>query len=224
MKRIATAILITLFMGTVLNSSLAAPDGQLDQILNNMQKAAAGIKTIYAKMEQVKRDAAIGGSERYSGEIFFKHAGQKNDKVRINYTVPKGQRIWVVGDSIILYQEATNTAYLSSRKAQASKNNEFAFVATPYTSVPDLKRQYNIVHVGDEGGMAKLELTPKAKSSLQKLTLWVDQGNWLPTRYQVAESNNIVTMFTLSNLKTNGLISDNTFKPDYPSSTKKVNR
>src|ERR1051325_9780216 len=185
MKRIAAAILMTLFMSTLLNNASAAPDGQLDQILNNMQKAAAGIKTIYAKMDQVKRDAAIGGTEKYSGEIFFKHAGRNNDKVRINYTVPRGQRIWVVGDNITLYQEATKTAYITSRRAQASKNSEYAFVATPYTSVPDLRRQYNIVHVGDEGGQAKLELTPKAKSSLQKLTLWVDQSSWLPVKYQI---------------------------------------
>ena len=224
MKRIATAMLFAFFMSAFLNSASAAADGQLDQILNNMQKAAADIKTIYARMDQAKRDAAIGGTEKYSGEIFFKHAGKNNDKVRINYDNPKGQTIWIVGDAITLYQKATNTAYISSRKAQASKNSEYAFVATPYTSVPDLKRQYNIVHVGDDGGMAKLELTPKAKSSLKKLTLWVDQGSWLPTRYQVAESNNSVTTFTLSNLKTNGVISDNTFKPDYPSSTKKVNR
>ena len=90
--------------------------------------------------------------------------------------------------------------------------------------MPDLKRQYNITYVGDEQGMAKLELTPKAKSSLQKLTLWVDQSSWLPTKYQVAESNNNVTTFTLSNLKVNGVISDGTFKPDYPSDTKKVAR
>ena len=224
MKRITTAILIALFIATTFSNSTAAPNGQLDQILNNMQKAAGEIKTIYAKMDQAKRDPTVGGTEKYSGEIFFKHAGQNNDKVRINYFVPKGQKIWVVGDKIILYQEATRTAYTSSRKAQASKNSEYAFIATPYTSVPDLKRQYNITYVGDEQGMAKLELTPKAKSSLQKLTLWVDQSSWLPTKYQVAESNNNVTTFTLSNLKVNGVISDGTFKPDYPSDTKKVAR
>jgi outer membrane lipoprotein-sorting protein len=224
MKRMTTAILIALFIAATCFNSTAAPNGQLDQILNNMQKAAGQIKTIYARMDQVKRDPNVGGTEKYSGEIFFKHAGKNNDKVRINYFVPKGQKVWLVGDQIILYQEATRTAYISSRKAQASKNSEYAFVATPYTSVPDLKRQYNITHVGDEQGMAKLEMTPKAKSALQKLTLWVDQSNWLPMKYQVAESNNNVTTFTLGNLKVNSVISDGTFKPDYPADTKKVTR
>jgi outer membrane lipoprotein-sorting protein len=224
MKRIKTALLAAIIVAATMSNAKAAPDGQLDQILNNMQKAAADIKTIYAKMDQVKRDREVGGTEKYSGEIFFKHVGKNNDKVRINYFVPRGQKIWIVGDSIILYQEATGTAYISSRRAQASKNGEYNFIATPYTSVPDLKRQYNIVHVGDEGGMAKLELTPKGKSSLQKLTLWVDQGNWLPTKYQVAEANNNVTTFTLTNLKTNGNISDRVFSAEYPAGTRKVNR
>jgi outer membrane lipoprotein-sorting protein len=225
MKRIAAAILIALVMGALFNPTSAAPDGQLDQILNNMQKAAASIKTIYAKMDQSKRDATIGGQgERYSGQIFFKHAGKNNDKVKISYDVPRGQTIWIDGDNIYLYQESTKTVYITSRRAQASKNSEYAFVATPYTSVPDLKRQYNIAHLGEEGGLAKLELTPKAKSSLKKLILWVDQGSWLPTKYQVTESNNNITTFTLSGLKANGVISDNTFKPNYPSNTKKVTR
>jgi outer membrane lipoprotein-sorting protein len=224
MKRIATAILIALFIAATFSNSTAAPNGQLDQILNSMQKAAAQITTIYANMEQAKRDPNIGGTEKYSGQIFFKHAGKNNDKVRITYLVPKGQVIWIVGDQIVLYQEATKTAYFSSRKAQASKNSEYAFVATPYTSVPDLKRQYNITHVGDEQGMAKLELTPKAKSSLQKLTLWVDQSSWLPMKYQIIESNNNVTTFTLSNLKVNGAIPDGNFKPSFPGDTKKVTR
>lgn len=224
MKRMTAAILIALFITATVSNAKAAPNGQLDQILNNMQKAAAQITSFYAKMDQVKRDAAIGGSERYSGEIFFKHAGKNNDKVRINYDVPKGQTIWVVGDNITLYQAATGTAYISSRRAQASKNSEYAFIASPYTSVPDLKRQYNIIHVGDDGGMAKLEMTPKAKSSLQKLTLWVDQSNWIPMKYQVTESNNNVTTFSLSNLKLNGAISDGTFNPTFPRGTKQVKR
>lgn len=224
MKQIASTLLIGLFIAATFSRTTAAPNGQLEQILNNMQREAAKITTIFANMEQTKRDPTIGGTEKYSGQIFFKHAGKNNDKVRINYSIPRGQAVWVVGDQIILYQEATKTAYYSSRKAQAAKGGEYTVVATPYTSVPDLKRQYNIIHVGDEQGMAKLELTPKAKSSLQKLTLWVDQSSWLPMKYQVIESNNNVTTFTLSNLKVNGAIPENNFKPDYPKDTKKVTR
>ena len=225
MKAIGLALIAATIAAAAVSVSFAgAANGQLEQILNNMQKAAANIKTIRANMEIVKRDTAIGGTEKYSGIISFKHVTRNSDKVRIDYTAPKGQVVWVVNDDIILYQEATGTVYMTSKKAQASKNSDLSFVATPYSSVPELKRQYNIVHLGDEDGRAKLELTPKAKSSLQKMILWVDQSLWLPTKYQVVESNSTTTTFTLTGLEINKGIPDKVFVPSYPPGTKKVRR
>ena len=189
-----------------------------------MQKAAGSIATIQAKMEHLKRDLNLGGRpERSSGEIFFKHAGKNNDKVKIVYSIPKGQTIWVVGDQVTLYQAEINQAIITSRSAAAAKGDEFAFVATPYTSIPELKRQYDIVYVGDEQGMPKLDLTPKAKSSIQKLSLWVDQSTWLPVRYAVLEPGRETT-FIISNIKKNQGVSESTFRVDLPKGTKTVRR
>ena len=199
-------------------------NGKLDEILANMQKAASTITSIHAKMDQIKRDLQIGGIEKYSGQVFFKHAAKGNDKVKIIYSKPPGQTIWVVGETITLYQAEINQAIITTRSAAASKGDEFAFIATPYSSVPELKRQYNIVYVGDDQSLAKLELTPKAKSSIQKLTLWVDQATWLPVRYTVLESNGNPTTFTLSDVKKNQGISDSTFKVDLPKGTKMLRR
>lgn len=199
-------------------------NGKLDEILANMQKSASNITSIQAKMDQLKRDRNIGGIEKYSGEIFFKHVAKGNDKVKIVYSIPRGQTIWVVGETITLYQSEIKQAIITTRSAAASKGDEFAFVATPYSSVPDLKRQYDIVYVGDDQGMAKLDLTPKAKSSIQKLTLWVDQSNWLPVRYTVLESGGTATTFILSGVKKNHGVSDSTFKVDLPKDTKIVRR
>jgi outer membrane lipoprotein-sorting protein len=199
-------------------------NGKLDEILANMQKAAGSITSIQAKIDQLKRDLQIGGIEKYSGEIFFKHTAKGNDKVKIVYSMPKGQTIWVVGETITLYQAEINQAIVTTRSAAASKGDEFAFIATPYSSVPDLKRQYDIVYAGDDQGMAKLELTPKAKSSIRKLTLWVDQSSWLPIKYTVVESGGNPTTFTLSGVKKNQGISDSTFKVDLPKGTKIVRR
>jgi outer membrane lipoprotein-sorting protein len=117
---------------------------------------------------------------------------------------------------------------VTTRQAQASQNQEFSFIATPYKSVPELKRQYNIEYTGDEqvgaASSAKLELTPKGPSSAKKLTLWVDQSSWLPVKYQVVETNNNVTTFTLANMKTNVGYKGDPFKVTWPSGTKVVRR
>lgn len=212
----------------LLTASVSAPaagaDGKLDQILNEMQKSAASITTIYANMEQLKRDPRIGGTEKYSGKVFFKHFGKGNDKVKIIYTMPQGQTVWVVGDEITLYQANIGQAIVTSRKAASSRGDEFSVVATPYTSVPKLKRQYNIAYAGDEQGMAKLELTPKARSSLKSMTLWVDQSSWLPAKSHVVEASGNASTFTFTGMKKNSVISNGTFEVKLPKNTKIVRK
>lgn len=224
----------TLLLGIVALSAIATvhtpaagANGKLDEVLANMERAARTIKTIEADMNQEKRDMQIGGKEVYRGRIFFAHA-KTCDKVRINYSIPDGQVVAVVCNEIFLYQPSIKQVIITSRQAQASKNQEFSFIATPYKSVPELKSQYNIVYIGDEQGgsgpAAKLELTPKAASSVKKLTLWVDYSSWLPTRYQVVEKNNNVTTFTLNGMKLNGGVNGDVFKINWPKDTKVVRR
>lgn len=202
----------------------ASANGKLDQILANMQREGKSIKTIFAKLSQTQRLRDIGGSQTSRAQLFFKHYGPGNDKVRINYSSPVVQTIWVDGDDITLWQPGINQAIVTSRRAQASKNSEISFVATPYSSVPELKRQFNIAYLGDEEGRAKLELTPKGKSSLQKMIMWVDQTTWLPMRYQVTEANGNVTIFTLSDVQKNAVLADSQFKANFPSKAKVIKR
>lgn len=226
MKQISKNLIsLTLFLSAAVPVSGASPNGKLDEILAKMQKSATGITSIQASMEQLKRDRNIGGApERYRGEIFFKHVPKGNDKVKIVYSIPRGQTIWIVGDTITLYQGEIKQAIVTTRSAAASKGDEFAFVATPYKSVPELKRQYEIVYAGDDQGMAKLDLTPRTKSSIQKLTLWVDQSSWMPVKYTVLEAGGSATTFNLTNVKKNQGISDSTFKVDLPRDTKILRR
>ena len=72
--------------------------------------------------------------------------------------------------------------------------------------------------------MAKLDLTPKAKSSIKNLTLWVDQSIWLPVRSTVVESNGTPTSFIFTDLRLNQAIPDSTFKVELPKGIKIVRR
>ncbi|HKG22063.1 MAG TPA: outer membrane lipoprotein carrier protein LolA [Blastocatellia bacterium] len=206
--------------------STTRANGELDQILANMQKSAQGIRTLYAEMTQEKRSKALGGKEIYKGEIFLKHSGPGNDKVRINYSSPSNQSVSVVGDEIILYQPRIKQAIITSRKTQAAKNQEFSFVATPYNSVPQLKSRYTIVYKGQEqvgdASAAVLELTPKTASAAQKLTMWVDQSSWFPIKYQVIDKSGDISTFTLRGLVKNSAVGDSLFKIKWPGDTKVI--
>lgn len=226
MKRSKLLFLVALMaLAVLLPMSPARANGKLDEVLSNMERAARSLKSMEAELNQEKRDMQIGGKEIYRGRIYFLH-GKACDKVRIDYSIPQGQVVAVGCSEITLYQPRINQVILTTRQAQASKNQEFSFLATPYKSVPELKKQYNIVYTGDEqlgaASTARLELTPKGASSVQKLALWVDQSTWLPIKYQVVEKNNNVTTFTLGGINRNANLSDSKFKVSWPSGTKVV--
>ena len=82
--------IVTLSLIATTQTLGAGSDGKLDEVLANMERAARGIKTIEAEMNQEKRDMQIGGKEIYRGRIFFAHS-KTCDKVRINYSIPENR-------------------------------------------------------------------------------------------------------------------------------------
>jgi outer membrane lipoprotein-sorting protein len=216
MKKIKLAVTVL----TVLFASMGAlpraqANGELDQILANMQNAGSKIKALAANLSQEKK-LSIGGSERYQGTITIQRGTQGNEKAIVHYT--NGQHVSVVGNKIVLYNERIKQAIETTRQSQAKDKPQFDFIATPYSSVADLKTKFNISYLGDENGMAKLELTPK-NSALQKSTLWVDRGLWIPTKFKVVERNGDNSYFTLSNAQLNPSVSANTFVIKYAPGT-----
>jgi outer membrane lipoprotein-sorting protein len=200
-------------------------NGQLDQILANMQKAAGAVKTIQARLQQEKRFTQIGGKETNSGWMAFRHTGRNLDKARIQYDTT-GQIVVVDGNRIILYQPRINQAIKTCRRALSGANQEFSFFETPYTSLPELKRKFEISYAGDRslpsGNTSLIDLVPRGPSNAKKLTLWVDHGSWLPVRYQIVELNGNISTFTLVDMKVNVSLPGDAFKVSWPGGTKVI--
>jgi outer membrane lipoprotein-sorting protein len=223
MKSIQFCLIVTLVV--LAAAPLAASEDHLDEILAKMQNAARGIKTIHATMDQQTRHLDLGVKEVYSCDFKFKHGPKANDLVRLDYTRPAGQVVALTGDKIILSQASIKQVIITTRGSQAAQHQELAFIETPYKSIPELKSQYNISHVGDEqvnGAWASvLDLVPKTKSTVEKVKLWVDHGSALPVKYEV-RSGTQLTSFTLTNLKTNEPMSDASFEVKWPKDWKVI--
>jgi len=92
MRRIYLFLMIgSLFVMASLPAAHAGANGRVDEILANMQKTASTIRTLQATLKQETRNLAIGGTETYRGEVFFRHVGKNVDQVRISYSVPAGR-------------------------------------------------------------------------------------------------------------------------------------
>jgi len=205
---------------------------KVDQILSKMHATARTIKTYSAKLVQEKHNTQIGGPPAiYKGDLAYRHEQQNRDKGRIKYYDSGGdvyQDVMVDGDKIILYQPRIGQAIITSRKAQAQKNPDFAFIATPYVSVAALKQDYQIVYSRDENvnsvSTAVLDLTPKAHGSITGFTLWIDQSSWLPIKYRANERSGEITTITFSAVQVNPSLPRDAFKLDLPKGTKIINR
>jgi outer membrane lipoprotein-sorting protein len=218
LKLVIPVIAVLLASVSLLPESRA--NGQLDQILTNMQNAGKQIKSLASNIAQEKK-SSLGGTERYNGTITLQRGPKGGEKVIIHYA--NGQHVSVVGDKIVLYNERIPQAIETTRRSQANSKPEFDFIATPFASVADLKARFNIAYLGEENGMAKLELTPK-NPALQKSILWVDKGMWIPTKFRVQEKTGDVSYFSLSGVTLNPTVSADTFKIKYKPNTEVIKR
>jgi outer membrane lipoprotein-sorting protein len=219
MKRVLYCSLFIAVLGAALVPSNTRANGNVDAILEKMQNAGRNVRTLTAALRQETRSDLGGKPATSGGKLMFSHGGKTNDNLRIDYDKPKGQIVAVVGNEIFLVQEVIRQVTITSRQAQASKNQEFAFLATPYESAASLRARYDIVYGGDEqvdgAAASKLVLTPKQSSSIQNWSVWVNQNSWLPVKYQVLEANGSRSIFTLSNIQINAKLSQS-FKPSWP--------
>lgn len=216
MKRLSIAMAFVALLFTSINSQ-AGSANPVDEVLTNMQSAGQKIKTFSANISQYKKDLNIGGTESLSGSIVFQRAGEKAI-IKLN----NGQEVSIIGNQIILYQSRTLQAFHTTRTKQATDKPEFNFISTPFTSSAQLKANFTINYLGDEGSTVVLELIPK-NPALQKATLWVDKGSWLPVKFKVFAKGSEST-FTISNLQTNIGVSGDTFKINYAPGTKHLNK
>ena len=214
MRMKAIMAIAILFIATTISISAVPTANGVDQILSNMQNAAKSIRTMQASISQVTHHRQIGGKSKYNGTVVIQRGSAPgNEKAIVKYT--NGQQVAIVGDSIVIAQPGVGQEIHVSRSKLASENNEYSFIATPFASTTSLKAKFDIAYSRDEGNMAVLELTPKV-SNIQKSTIWVDKGSWLPTQFRAIEKNGDESNFTLSNIQQGVKVDANTFKVSCP--------
>ncbi|MEW6128316.1 MAG: outer membrane lipoprotein carrier protein LolA [Acidobacteriota bacterium] len=208
------SVVILLAMVSISASAVPSFNG-VEQILANMQNAAKNIKTLQANISQVTRHTQIGGpASKYNGTVIFQRgASAGREKAIVKYT--NGQQVAVVGDSIVVAQPNIKQEIHASRAKLASENDSYSFIAVPFASTDSLKAKFDISYSRDEGNSAVLELTPKVPN-IQRATIWVDKGSWMPVKFKTFEKNGDETLFTLSGIQTGIRVDGNTFKVSCP--------
>jgi outer membrane lipoprotein-sorting protein len=204
MKKVFLAVLISVF--TIISSNAQAPkgmgksDADAKKILDQVSAKFKAYKSVQAQFV-LKIENATGKSlGNKSGNVFM-----KGTKYRISAS---GQEIFSDGSNIWTYEKAANEVTIN--KIDPTANS-----ITPqklFTNFYDKDFLYKLNGIVKEGGknLQEIELTPIDKSKpFFKVLVYVDKSTIYTTK--VFEKTGNRYTYSISNMKTNGVISDDTF-------------
>jgi outer membrane lipoprotein-sorting protein len=204
MKKVFLAVLISVF--TIISSNAQAPkgmgksDADAKKILDQVSAKFKAYKSVQAQFV-LKIENATGKSlGNKSGNVFM-----KGTKYRISAS---GQEIFSDGSNIWTYEKVANEVTIN--KIDPTANS-----ITPqklFTNFYDKDFLYKLNGVVKEGGknLQEIELTPIDKSKpFFKVLVYVDKSTIYTTK--VFEKTGNRYTYSIGNMKTNGVISDDTF-------------
>ncbi len=204
MKKAILAVLISVF--TIITSNAQAPKGMgksdvdAKKILDQVSAKFKAYKSVQAQFV-LKIENATGKSlGNKSGNVYM-----KGTKYRISAS---GQEIFSDGSNIWTYEKAANEVTIN--KIDPTANS-----ITPqklFTNFYDKDFLYKLNGVVKEGGknLQEIELTPIDKSKpFFKVLVYVDKSTIYTTK--VFEKTGNRYTYSISNMKTNVTITDDTF-------------
>jgi outer membrane lipoprotein-sorting protein len=234
MKRVASiaitlSLLLTLLAGANENARAGTAPQLLSGILQKMENAHRNLKSLKAVIVQQRVNTQIGSSDTDYGTMIYKPAANGKIRLRLDYTRPDSRIAALDRDSYIYYQPRINQAFKGAlSKASKGKNGLSGLLAGFNGSARSLTANYNVEYVREElingRTTTQLHLTPKEKSSIASIEIWVSHDTWLPVQTKTVERNGDYTIFKMDKLELNARVEDSAFSVRLPSGTAIVDK
>ncbi len=224
--RQAWFLLACLLVAAVLTPAPAAPR-TLQDVLDQMDKAAAGFRNVVAELTYTKVTLIVDDKSVEKGIVYFqREPGKRDFKIKIEFREParktvlfKDSKGWIYRPAIAQVEE-----YDVGKNKQALEQFLLLGFGSPGH---DLPKAYEVTLVGDvklDGqDTVKLDLTPKSPGvarSIQKVELWLSPLSWQPVQQKFTEPTGDYLLAHYVSPKINGVLSRSEF--DAPWRGKKV--
>ncbi len=201
MKKLYSLILAVLAIATVSYGQ----DANAKKILDGVSAKVKGLKGITANFSIQSTTSKGKSNGTKSGNISIK--GQK-------YFLKQGKTEIISDGKTVWNYDGSKTVTVSS----ADDNTNTLSPQNLLSNFYDKDFTYKLV--SSAGGYHQIEMTPTDKrKNFEKVTVYVDKSQNLITKATIVDKAKNTIKFSLSNLKTNVALSDNTFtfnKAKYP--------
>jgi len=197
----------------------------LDSVLKELDREARQFQSLTAQVERTKVTVVVNDRSTESGEIQVR----RDNKMRIDLTVPDPKTILRDGDRLYLYTPRIRQVEEYDLSKHRAEVDQF-FLLGFGTSGESLKKSYSVTLMGEEtlGGqkVLRLELIPRSdevRKQISKIALWLDENSWITAQQQFFETGSgdyFIVRYT--NIARNPPLADSRFRPNWPKSVTKV--
>lgn len=192
---------------------------KLAALLQRVNAAQAGIKTLQARFEQRRVSHLLAAPSASTGRFYF-HAP---DQVRWEYLSPRVMTVLLAGGVALTYRPAEKRAERIEVGRVQRRVLRFLGAAEPL----DTLRQYFSFGLRDpgDGGSYTLTLRPESyqlKKRLSAVELEIDRQRFLPVAVSYREPDGDSTAYVFHDIVTNQPLDDGLFQLELPSDVKVV--
>jgi outer membrane lipoprotein-sorting protein len=190
---------------------------QLEKVLNEMDKAAAGFKTAQADFVWDQFTKVVNDHELQKGTIYFRRES-KGVQMAAEINEPAKKYVLYSGNTVRVYQpgiDQINKYDVGKNKADVESFMVLGFGGGGH----DLLKSFDVKYGGTEKvgntEAQKLELTPKSQSlrnNFSRIVLWIDPATGMSVQQELMSSNGDYRLAKYSNMKRNEKIPDTVFK------------
>ena len=207
---------------------LAQPSTDLEQVLNQMDQAAAKFRTTQANFTWIQYNKVIDDiADTQKGRIYFRRAGREV-QMAADINEPDAKQLVFSDGKIQVYQPRIEQEDIYDARAHREEFESFLVVGFGGGG-HDMLKSFAVQFLGNEklGDIetAKLDLIPKSeevKRNFSHLVLWIDPERGVSIQQQLFETSGDYRMAKYSDIQVNQKISENVFKLKTSSKAKVV--
>ena len=205
----------------------AASSADLEQVLSQMDAAAAGFKTAQADFVWDQYTKVVNETDSQSGKVYFRRTS-KETEMAADIAQPTAKYVLYQNSTVRLYEPRIDqvTVYNTGKnRAEVESFLVLGFGGRGH----DLEKSFDVSFAGYEQvndvRAAKLNLVPrteKGKSIFDHIVLWIDPAQGVSVQQQFVEPQGDYRLAKYSNIRLNQSLPGDVFKLKTTERTKTV--
>jgi outer membrane lipoprotein-sorting protein len=197
-------------------SAQPPPDPKLEALVKKMDEVQKNLKTLRVTFTQTNQFRMLSKPQVFKGVLTLK----KPDTALYRYTSPSSLYFLVKDGDLLVYNPAEKKVVVQDIRRHQNRIIRYLGVGQP---MEELRSNFQVTWVGEEGDVAQLCLVPKKlrlRRKFSMLTFWVDAQTGYLKAFELVESEGDRIRFDFSHWEENPALTDDAFKVEIPPGVK----